>query len=147
MRFALAYRMLSHSNCCFRTLRGYIIAHRCPKTSSSVPFELATFSTSNITVLKVGILNFCYGIRWTVVLKSVQRNPPTNAVTLLSIPLFCRILCSEFHCMHWSPLSNTLNIRILQWIRKSTLHRYKILPNEIEVSVLLVSQGFHRIRS
>ena len=52
----------------------------------------------NITVPKVGILNFCSGFRWTAVLESVQRNPLTNAITLQSIPLFWRFFCSEFRC-------------------------------------------------
>ena len=69
-----------------------------------------------ITVPKVGILNFGSRFRWLAVLESVQRNSLTNTVTLQSIPLFCRFLRSEFHCVHWNPLSNTLNIRILQWI-------------------------------
>ena len=67
-------------------------------SETRVPCKTNEPQTSTITQPKVGILNFCSGFRWTAVLESVQRNPLTNAVTLQSIPLFRRFLCSEFRC-------------------------------------------------
>ena len=75
-----------------------------------------------ITMPKVGILNFCSGIRWTAALESVQPNRPKNAVTLQSMPPFGRLPFSEFRCLHRIPQSNTLNILILQWIPLNAVH-------------------------
>ena len=76
----------------------------------------ADLPASDITVPKVCILDFCSVTLWTAVLETVQRNPLTTAITLQSIPPFGRFPSSGFRCVHWDPLSNALNKRILQWI-------------------------------
>ena len=61
------------------------------------------------------IFNLCSGFCRTAVLESVQRNPLTNAVTLQSIPLFCRFLRSEFRCI---ALDSTIKYYI---VKKQTI--------------------------
>ena len=70
------------------------------------------------------LVNFCSGFRWTAALEGVQRNPLTNAVTLQSIPFFCRFVCSEFRC---NALDSTMIRGLLFYMFENLVHDINLI--------------------